>query len=336
MTTETTLSETIRITNPNPKYDNACKRMFSEKILLARIMKTCIAEYKDISEDEIAEKYIEGQPEVSQVPVFQDEEPDANSLIDGLPNEDISEKEKRVTYDIHFWAGIPNQNKHNRLIINIESQNKWDVGYPLTKRAVYYACRLISAQRGRDFKPSEYGRLNKVYSIWIAANPPQKYENTINRFLIAEEQLVGDVEYKKANYDLLSIVMIGLGKPDSPRYDGLLKMLEVLLSKRTVEEKKHILQEEFNFKMTENMIKEATEMCNLSQAIEDRGRELGKREGINIGIEQGRAEATFQTTLANIQSLITTLRLSAEQAMDALNIPQAERSQYLPKLKHLN
>ena len=126
--------------------------------------------------------------------------------------------------------------------------------------------------------------------------------------------------------------MICLGKPDSPRYGGLLKMLEVLLSKRTVEEKKHILQEEFNFKMTENMINEATEMCNLSQAIEDRGRELGKREGINIGIEQGRVEAT----LSNIQSLITTLSLSAEKAMDALNIPQEERSQYLPKLKHLN
>ncbi len=332
MTTETTLAETIRITNPNPKYDNACKRMFSEKILLAHIMKTCIAEYKDISEDEIAEKYIEGQPEVSQVPVFQDEEPDENSLIDGLPNEDISEKEKRVTYDIHFWAGIPNQKKHNRLIINIESQNKWDVGYPLTKRAVYYACRLISAQRGRDFKPSEYGRLNKIYSIWIAANPPKKYENTINRFFIAEEQLVGDVEYKKANYDLLSIVMIGLGKPDSPRYDGLLKMLEVLLSKRTVEEKKHILQEEFNFKMTENMIKEATEMCNLSQAIEDKG--IAK--GIDIGIEKGIEKGRFEATLSNIQSLMYKVSWTAEQAMDALNIPQEERSQYLPKLKHLN
>ena len=314
--------------------------MFSEKILLAHIMKTCIAEYKDISEDEIAEKYIEGQPEVSQVPVFQDEEPDENSLIDGLPNEDISEKEKRVTYDIHFWAGIPNQKKHNRLIINIESQNKWDVGYPLTKRAVYYACRLISAQRGRDFKPSEYGRLNKIYSIWIAANPPKKYENTINRFFIAEEQLVGDVEYKKANYDLLSIVMIGLGKPDSPRYDGLLKMLEVLLSKRTVEEKKHILQEEFNFKMTENMIKEATEMCNLSQAIEDKGIakgiDIGKQQGIDIGKQQGIKQGKFETTLANIQSLITTLSLTAEKAMDALNIPQEERAQYLPKLQHLN
>ncbi len=103
--------------------------------------------------------------------------------------------------------------------------------------------------------------------------------------------------------------MIGLGKPDSPRYDGLLKMLEVLLSKRTVEEKKHILQEEFNFRMTENMIKESTD---------------------------GRTEATFQATLANIPSLMYKVSWTAEQAMDALNIPQEERSQYLPKLKHLN
>lgn len=126
--------------------------------------------------------------------------------------------------------------------------------------------------------------------------------------------------------------MIGLGQPDSPRYDGLLKMLEVLLSKRTVEEKKHILQEEFNFKMTENMIKEATEMCNLSQAIEDKG--IAK--GIDIGIEKGIEKGRFEATLSNIQSLMYKVSWTAEQAMDALNIPQEERSQYLPKLKHLN
>ena len=72
--------------------------------------------------------------------------------------------------------------------------------------------------------------------------------------------------------------------------------------------------------------------------------EKGKREGISIGIEkgieqgieQGIEKGRFEERLSNIQSLITTLRLSAEQAMDALNIPQEERSQYLTKLKHLN
>jgi len=334
MEQETTLAEAIRTTNSNAKYDNACKRMFSEKTLLAHIMKACIIEYNNISPEEIAEKYIEGQPEVSNVPVFQDEEPGetTNSLIDGLPNEDISEKEKKVTYDIHFWAGVPGSKERTRLIINLESQNKWNEGYPLTKRAIYYGSRLISAQRGRDFASSDYGKLNKVYSIWIAANPPQKYANTINRFSITEKQLVGDAQYPKQNYDLLSIVMIGLGKPDSPRYNGILEMLEILVSERSVEEKKSILQEKFNFKMTEKMVKEAAEMCNLSQAIEDRG--IAK--GIEIGIEKGIEKGRLETTLANIHSLIATLGLSAEKAMDALNIPQEERSQYLPKLKHLN
>ena len=62
----------------------------------------------------------------------------------------------------------------------------------------------------------------------------------------------------------------------------------------------------------------------------------GHEKGIEQGIEQGIEKGRFEERLSNIQSLITTLRLSAEQAMDALNIPQEERSQYLTKLKHLN
>ena len=80
--------------------------------------------------------------------------------------------------------------------------------------------------------------------------------------------------------------------------------------------------------MNEEMKGEFEIMCNLSQAVEDKG--IAK--GISIGIKQGK----FEERLSNIQSLITSLRLTAEQAMDALNIPQEERSQYLPKLKHLN
>ena len=73
-------------------------------------------------------------------------------------------------------------------------------------------------------------------------------------------------------------------------------------------------------------------MCNLSQAIEDKG--IAK--GIDIGIEKGIEKGRFEATLSNIQSLMYKVSWTAEQAMDALNIPQEERSQYLPKLKHLN
>ena len=193
MNTDTTIAKNIRVADEKASYDAACKRLLSEKIILAWIMKNCLEEYRDCDVDEIAEKYIEGTPQVGEVAVAPDES-NRVSVIQGAGNEDTSLTEGTIFYDIRFLAIAPVSAELIRLIINIESQNKWDVGYQLTKRAVYYAYRLISAQREQDFKPSEYGRLNKIYSIWIAANPPKKYENTINRFFIAEEQLVGDVE----------------------------------------------------------------------------------------------------------------------------------------------
>lgn len=59
--------------------------------------------------------------------------------------------------------------------------------------------------------------------------------------------MVGDVQEKTEDYDLLSLVMIGLGDANEKNYDGILKLLGVLLSsKATPAEKKQILQDEFN------------------------------------------------------------------------------------------
>ena len=40
---------------------------------MIRIMKSCLEEYKECDVNDIAEKYIEGQPQVSAVPVLPDE-----------------------------------------------------------------------------------------------------------------------------------------------------------------------------------------------------------------------------------------------------------------------
>ena len=44
------------------RYDAACKRLLSEKIILAWIMKSCLEEYRDYDVKEIARRYIEGEP----------------------------------------------------------------------------------------------------------------------------------------------------------------------------------------------------------------------------------------------------------------------------------
>ena len=58
MELETTLSQTIRTAGSNSDYDSACKRLLSEKIILAWIMKNCLEEYRECSISEIIEKYI--------------------------------------------------------------------------------------------------------------------------------------------------------------------------------------------------------------------------------------------------------------------------------------
>lgn len=95
----------------------ACKRVLSEKAILARIMKSCLEEYKDQDVNDIAEKYIEGQPQVSTVPVRPDE---GVTVISGMDTEDKSVHEGSVTYDIRFRAIAPGSDEQIGLIINLD------------------------------------------------------------------------------------------------------------------------------------------------------------------------------------------------------------------------
>ena len=49
-------------------------------------------------------------------------------------------------------------------------------------------------------------------------------------------------------------------------------------------------------------------------------------------IEEMKAEVEFRTRLKSIKALMETLKLTAENAMEALEIPQADRAKYLAKI----
>jgi hypothetical protein len=277
--TDTTIAKNIRVTDEKASYDAACKRLLSEKIILAWIMKNCLEEYRDCDVEEIAEKYIEGTPQVGEVAVSPDES-NRVSMIQGVGNEDTSLTEGTVTYDIRFLATAPVSGELIRLIINIEAQNDFYPGYPLIKRGIYYCSRMISAQYGTEFTNSHYENIKKVYSIWICMNPPKSRENSITRYYIAEENLVGSVKERKADYDLIAAVMICLGKESDSDTD-LLKLLNVLLSTETgSQDKCQILEEDFHIRMTQILESEVSLMCNLSKGVEEKGIEKGRQEGI--------------------------------------------------------
>lgn len=313
--TETTLARSIRTTNEQAQYDAACKKLLSEKIILAIIMKGCLKEYQNCEIQEIAEKYIEGQPQISEVPVEPDED---KPIIQGLPNEDSSLTEGRVFYDIRFVAIVPGSGERIRLIINVEAQGKFNPGYPLLSRGIYYCCRLISRQNGTEFTDGHYEKIKKVYSIWICMNPPENRKNTIRRYRMTEEHLVGHAEEPVEDYDLLSIIMVCLGDPDSKPDDQVLGLLNALLSTAVdAEKKKQILHDDFNIPMTKALHEEVAAMCNLSEGVLERGIQMG----------------TDRTFIASIRNLMETLNLTAEQAMAALKVPPERQSIYREQLK---
>ena len=279
MNTDTTIAKNIRVADEKANYDAACKRLLSEKIILAWIMKNCLEEYRDCDVEEIAERYIEGTPQVGEVAVAPDES-NCVSMIQGAGNEDTSLTEGTIFYDIRFLAIAPVSAELIRLIINIEAQNDFYPGYPLIKRGIYYCSRMISAQYGTEFTNSHYENIKKVYSIWICMNPPKSRENSITRYYIAEENLAGSVKERKADYDLMAAVMICLGKEEDSGTD-LLKLLNVLLSTETgSQDKCQILEEDFHIKMTQTLESEVSLMCNLSKGVEEKGIEKGRQEGI--------------------------------------------------------
>ncbi len=58
-------------------------------------------------------------------------------------------------------------------------------------------------------------------------------------------------------------------------------------------------------------------MCNISEGVE--------RKGIEKGIEKGIAEP--------IRNIMDSLKMTMEQAMDALKVPEGERQKYVDLLK---
>ena len=327
MEVENILAKNITVAGDKAAYDAACKRLLANKVILAWIMKSCLEEYKDLDINEIAEKYIEGEPQIAMTTVNPDEKVNNDGeQIKGAKTEDSTIREGVITYDIRFYAIVPQSKERISLIINVESQNDFYPGYPIIKRAVYYCSRMISSQYGVEFVDSHYEKIKKVYSIWICANPPKYRENTIVRYVMHEENIIGEVSEKKENYDLLTAVIICLGSSGDSKYGGILKLLEVLLSsEKKPEEKKQILTNDFDIKMTKELESEVSKLCNLSQGIEEKGIAKGIEKGIKEGIKEG--------ILSSIQNLMESMGWTAEQAMIALKIPESERVQYTNGLK---
>ncbi len=284
---ETSISHKINITAQKAAYDTYVKKLLSEKIILAHILASVVTEFNGMTPEDII-PLIEGQPDIENVSII----PGETSMpsIIGDNTEDIVPNEGKVTFDIRFSVRIPGQNGTVKIIIDIEAQKRFYPGYDLVTRGIFYAARLLSSQLGTEFTLSAYNNIKKVYSIWICIDCPKYAVNTVTRYHITQENLVGCFPKDKSRYDLLETIMICLSNDIAPKTESLHihRLLGILLSPELkVNDKKTALSEEFNIPMTIEMERMVADMCNLSDLIVEKSWQKGIEQGIEQGHGQG-------------------------------------------------
>ncbi|MBP0961872.1 MAG: hypothetical protein J5864_06985 [Oscillospiraceae bacterium] len=249
--------------------DAAGKALLSYKVISANILKACIPELSHLSVKEIADECIIGEPEVSSVSVHRDsadctEKPEK---INQSGNEDTDVDEGTVKYDIRFVVHIPGEEEYTKVYINLEAQNKLDPGYPLVKRGLYYDARMLSAQHGVEFEESDYGKIKKVYSIWICINPKKEYQNSINRYHINESNVLGNVKLPVKDYDVMETILVCLHTNGDKGKCGnkLVDMLSLIFDKnKASKEKQDELEKEYEITMTKEYNEVVDRMCDIS------------------------------------------------------------------------
>lgn len=278
------LSEKIDVTDKKAEYDENVKWLLSEKIVLAHILVYAVKEYEGMNPTEVV-CLIENNPLVGMIPVNPGE---SNTYeITGEKSESIIPGEGKITYDIRFRAWLPDKSEKIQLIVDVEAQKNYYPGYDLIARGVFYGARMISAQMGTEFVGDDYNKLKKVYSIWICMDSPKFAENTITEYSMHPKNLIGNFPSSRGKYDLLSVVMVCLSKDLAVHGENtkLHRFLGALLSsKMTKDEKKNIIEREYNIPLTHEIERKVNIMCNLSDIIEERGIEKGIEKGIEEGI----------------------------------------------------
>lgn len=297
-------TESIKI-----KLDKTVKSILAFKPLLARIFKEVVSECENMNFEQI-EACIEGEVLISEVPV-DDVQNGATEKISGLNTEAAKADGEYITYDVITYLKIPEESQNNyiKLIINIESQNEENPGYDIQLRALFYCARMISSQQGREFTthkddPVKYGNIKKVYSIWICTETSQKRANSIEKYDIRRDFLVGHND-DSPRYDILNAILINISeKHDIADTDNeTIKLLTDLFNERiSGKDKVTILQKNYGLPMTREY-KEVIGMCTYADAIEKKGIEQGLEQGetrlanlINKLISSGRSEDIEKVT----------------------------------------
>ena len=262
----TEITNAVNAANDRAQYDERAKRLLGHKSILGHILVDTVEEFKGMNPKDVV-KYIEGEPMIGVVPTepgLTNVNGDGKRLV-GMNTENTEINEGTINFDIVFYVRM--KDGLSQIIVNVEAQKDMPTEYHILNRAIFYACRLVSSQKERDFVNKKYDDIKRVYTIWICMNMP---EDSTDYYYLANKKVLGNCIWE-GKQDMLNIVLIGLAK-ELPRQDEkheLHRLLGALLSKSlTQSEKLNIIEKEYDIPL-EDLRKDVSVMCNLSQGIVD-------------------------------------------------------------------
>lgn len=164
------------------------------------------------------------------------------------------------------------------LILGVEGQGRSNPGYPITNRAMVYASYLLSDQKDKDFRKQEYGKVKKVYAVWIMLHPSADYRNKIIRYKMKGVcEWPSDTGIKIPEMDLVDILFVNLGSPDSEVPNDMLGILNTIFTDELgKKERENRIADAFKIRI-DNELSESLERIRMSMGsdlreaiIEDR------------------------------------------------------------------
>ena len=294
--------------------DQSFKHILRYKIVLAHIMKDYLEEYMNVPIDEIME-CIEPKGDV----------PLHKHTVSGHRNEN-NEDDTSIFFDSLVYASLPQDKGKIAMILNLEAQGELKSKSHVLSRAHYYNSRNTSMQVEELFDHGCYDDIVKVVSIWIVFNAPKYKQGSINRYRMVEEHIIGETCEEEKYFDKQQILVLYLGYKESEKVS--MNILRVMADNMSSEEKIERLKK-YDVKLTGKQEEEVSRMCDYGAYVESIGIEKGLKQGKQEGLKEG----SIYGTLEAIKSLTKTLRLSVDEAMDALQIPAEERNNYLKLLE---
>lgn len=276
---ETHLSQAIEATHPSgAEYDTNIKYLLADKQILARILKYTLQEFQDMEVNDII-PCIGNDIEIGTRPL----DPGLSNLgrVNLANTEDNVPGEGKIFYDIRFSAYA--RKAEIKILLNIEAQRTSDpvkLGYHLEKQIIFYLARMVSAQKQTEFFHSDYDSLCPVRSIWICMDAEDD-EDSIEEIGLSRKTIFGNIK-KTHDTNLIKGIIVNIRKGENltKSHNGLIALLEELLSRTDTEEKKKILSTEYGMKMTEELEGRLQTMCNLSQNILEEGMEKERKNAI--------------------------------------------------------